>query len=223
MIQIAPSILSADFSRLEQEIIKVETAGADLIHIDIMDGHFVPNLTFGPPVVKAIRKVTNLPFDVHLMVEKPVEYITPFAEAGANILTVHVEATTHLHRVIQTIKEHHIQAGVSLNPATPLCLIEEILNDVDLVLIMSVNPGFGGQTFIPSALKKIRQLKTMLSRAHSQALIEVDGGVTIENASELKAAGADILVAGSAIYGAVDCQAAITSLKNHLPNHSDKC
>lgn len=213
MIQIAPSILSADFSRLEQEIIKVETAGADLLHIDVMDGHFVPNLTFGAPVVKAIRKVTALPFDVHLMVENPAEYITAFAAAGADILTVHTEATPHLHRVIQTIKDYRIKAGVSLNPATPLCLIEEVLNDIDLILIMSVNPGFGGQTFIPSSLNKIRRLRAMLTQAQSQAMIEVDGGVTIENASALKAAGADILVAGSAIYGAPDCQAAIASLK----------
>lgn len=213
MIQIAPSILSADFSRLEQEIIKVETAGADLLHIDVMDGHFVPNLTFGAPVVKAIRKVTALPFDVHLMVENPAEYITAFAAAGADILTVHAEATPHLHRVIQTIKDHRIKAGVSLNPATPLCLIEEVLNDIDLILIMSVNPGFGGQTFIPSSLNKIRRSRAMLTQAQSQAMIEVDGGVTIENASALKAAGADILVAGSAIYGAPDCQAAIASLK----------
>lgn len=213
MIQIAPSILSADFSRLEQEIIKVETAGADLLHIDVMDGHFVPNLTFGAPVVKAIRKVTALPFDVHLMVENPAEYITAFAAAGADILTVHAEATPHLHRVLQTIKDHRIKAGVSLNPATPLCLIEEVLNDIDLILIMSVNPGFGGQTFIPSSLNKICRLREMLTQAQSQAMIEVDGGVTIENASVLKAAGADILVAGSAIYGAPDCQAAIASLK----------
>ncbi|KYZ77198.1 ribulose phosphate epimerase [Anaerosporomusa subterranea] len=213
MIQIAPSILSADFARLEQEILKVETAGADLLHIDVMDGHFVPNLTFGPPVVKAIRKVTQLPFDVHLMVDKPEEYVRPFAEAGANIITIHAEATPHLHRVVQSIKEHRIQAGVALNPATPLCVIEEILHDLDLILIMSVNPGFGGQKFIPSALKKIRRLKTMLMQINSPALIEVDGGVTSENAAQLKDAGADILVAGSAIYGVVDCQAAIASLK----------
>lgn len=213
MIQIAPSILSADFSRLEQEILKIETAGADLVHIDVMDGHFVPNLTFGAPVVKAIRKVTQLPFDVHLMVDKPEEYIRPFAEAGANIITFHAETTPHLHRVVQSIKEHRIQAGIALNPATPLCVIEEILHDLDLILIMSVNPGFGGQKFIPSALKKIERLKTMLLQINSPALIEVDGGVTSENAAQLKHAGADILVAGSAIYGAVDCQAAIASLK----------
>lgn len=213
MIQIAPSILSADFSRLEQEILKIETAGADLVHIDVMDGHFVPNLTFGAPVVKAIRKVTQLPFDVHLMVDKPEEYIRPFAEAGANIITFHAETTPHLHRVVQSIKEHRIQAGIALNPATPLCVIEEILHDLDLILIMSVNPGFGGQKFIPSALKKIERLKTMLLQIDSPALIEVDGGVTSENAAQLKHAGADILVAGSAIYGAVDCQAAIASLK----------
>jgi ribulose-phosphate 3-epimerase len=213
MIQIAPSILSADFARLEQEIRKVETAGADLLHIDVMDGHFVPNLTFGPPVVKAIRKVSKLPFDVHLMVEKPEEYIKPFVEAGANIITIHAEATPHLHRVIQSIKEYEVKAGVALNPSTSLSAIEEVLSDLDLILIMSVNPGFGGQKFIPAALNKIRRLKTMLASINAQALIEVDGGVTSANAAQLNTAGADILVAGSAIYGAVDCQAAIASLK----------
>jgi ribulose-phosphate 3-epimerase len=213
MIQIAPSILSADFARLEQEIRKVETAGADLLHIDVMDGHFVPNLTFGPPVVKAIRKVSKLPFDVHLMVEKPEEYIKPFVEAGANIITIHAEATPHLHRVIQSIKEYEVKAGVALNPSTSLSAIEEVLSDLDLILIMSVNPGFGGQKFIPAALNKIRRLKTMLASINAQALIEVDGGVTSANAAQLNTAGADILVAGSAIYGAVDCQTAIASLK----------
>jgi ribulose-phosphate 3-epimerase len=214
MIQISPSILSADFARLEQEIAKVETAGADLLHVDVMDGHFVPNLTFGPPVVKAIRRVTKLPFDVHLMVEHPEKYIGPFAEAGANIITVHAEATSHLHRTIQSIKEHHIQAGVALNPSTPLCAIEEILQELDLILIMSVNPGFGGQKFIPSALNKITRLRSMLTQTNAHAMIEVDGGVTPENAAQLKAAGVNIMVAGSAIYGAVDCKAAIASLKN---------
>ena len=214
MIQIAPSILSADFSRLEQEIAKVETAGADLVHIDIMDGHFVPNLTFGAPVVKAIRKVTKLPFDVHLMVENPENFISPFTQAGADILTVHVEATKHLHRVIQSIKENKLRAGVSLNPSTPLCALEEIISDVDLILVMSVNPGFGGQKFIQSSLDKIRRLKAMLLAINSHAVIEVDGGVTLDNVAQLKAAGADILVAGSAIYGVTDCAKVIAAMKN---------
>ena len=214
MIKIAPSVLSADFSRLEQEIAKVEQAGADLLHIDIMDGHFVPNLTFGPPVVKSIRKVSKLPFDVHLMVEHPEMYIKPFAEAGADILTVHVEASTHLHRLIQSIKDCNIRAGVALNPATPVSLIEEILPDLDLILIMSVNPGFGGQKFIPSALDKVRRLKSMLTARQANAVIEVDGGVSAANSAELAIAGADILVAGSAIYGSTDCKVAIESMRN---------
>lgn len=213
MIKIAPSVLSADFARLEQEIAKVETAGADLLHVDIMDGHFVPNLTFGPPVVNSIRRVSKLPFDVHLMVEKPEMYIKPFAEAGADILTVHVEATTHLHRLIQSIKDCNVRAGVALNPATPLCSIEEILMDLDLVLVMSVNPGFGGQKFIPAALDKVRRLKSLLTDRKANALIEVDGGVSAANSAELIAAGVDILVAGSAIYGSPDCKAAIAAIK----------
>ena len=212
-MQIAPSLLSADFSCLEQEIAKIETAGADLLHIDIMDGHFVPNLTFGAPVVKAIRKVSKLPFDVHLMVEKPENFITLFSEAGADLLTVHVEATVHLHRTIQSIKENKMYAGVALNPSTPLSAIEEIVSDLDLLLIMSVNPGFGGQQFIPSSLDKIRRLKSMLLAKQSTARIAVDGGVTLNNASQLRECGADILVAGSAIYGAADCKAAIAEFK----------
>ena len=214
MMQISPSLLSADFSRLEQEIGKVEAAGADLLHIDVMDGHFVPNLTFGPPVVKAIRKVSRLPFDVHLMVEKPENLIKPFSDVGADLLTVHVEATSHLHRIIQSIKESKMLAGVALNPSTPLCSIEEVLSDLDIILIMSVNPGFGGQQFIASSLDKVRRLKSMLIEQQSAARIAVDGGVTVDNASLLKACGADILVAGSSIYGAADCKAAIAKLKN---------
>ncbi|MDU4961441.1 MAG: ribulose-phosphate 3-epimerase [Sporomusaceae bacterium] len=212
-MQIAPSILSADFSRLEQEIAKVEAAGADILHIDVMDGHFVPNLTFGAPVVKAIRRVSRLPFDVHLMVDRPQDYVLAFADAGADILTVHAEAAPHLHRLIQSIKEQGMKAGVAVNPATPLCALEEILDSIDLILIMSVNPGFGGQQFIPAALDKICRLKAMLRQRHATALIEVDGGVTPVNAAELQAAGADILVAGSAIYGAADIPAAIAALK----------
>lgn len=214
MIQIAPSLLSANFARLEEEIHKVEMAGADLLHIDIMDGHFVPNLTFGAPVIKSIRPVSHLPFDVHLMVTNPEDYIIPFADAGANILTVHVETAPHLNRILQSIKERGMRAGVALNPATSLSMVEEVLCDVDMILVMSVNPGFGGQQFIASSLDKVRRLKTMLQMAESKALIEVDGGVGLANAAQLKSAGADILVAGSAVYGAADCQAAIIGMKN---------
>lgn len=217
MIKIAPSILSADFSKLGDEIKKVEQAGADLIHIDVMDGHFVPNLTIGPNVVAAVRNVTKLPFDVHLMVSNPQDMVLPFIEAGADILTVHAEAAVHLHRIIETIKKGnkgHCQAGVSLNPATSLVWTEDILREVDLILLMSVNPGFGGQSFIPLVLDKIRRLKAQLKACNSNAVIEVDGGINANTAVSVIEAGADILVAGSAIYGAADCAAAIRQLKN---------
>jgi len=213
MIKIAPSILSADFSKLADEIIKVEKAGADMLHIDIMDGHFVPNLTFGPPVVSAIRKVTKLPFDVHLMVNNPQDLIEPFAKAGADILTVHVETAPHLHRLLQTIKSLSIKAGVSLNPATPLCYIEEVLNDIDMVLLMSVNPGFGGQAFIPSVLDKITRLSDMIKKHSLSVDIQVDGGINKTTAAQVIAAGANILVAGSAIYGAADIKGAISQIR----------
>lgn len=204
-VRIAPSILSSDFARLADEIAAVEKAGADLLHVDVMDGHFVPNLTIGPPIVEAIRKVTSLPLDVHLMITNPNDFIDEFAGAGADYLTVHVEACPHLHRTIQAIKEKGIKAGVTLNPATPLVSVEPILPDVDLLLIMSVNPGFGGQKFIVSVLDKIRAARAMLERTGSSALLEVDGGVKVENAHEIVAAGADILVAGSAIFEAPGC------------------
>ncbi|WP_425061028.1 Ribulose-phosphate 3-epimerase [Sporomusa carbonis] len=212
-IKIAPSILSADFSRLADEIEKIEQAGADLVHIDIMDGHFVPNLTFGPPVVAAIRKVTKLPFDVHLMVSNPQNLITPFVQAGADIITVHAETAPHLHRLIQTIKEHGKQAGVSLNPSTPLTIVEEVLSDVDMILIMSVNPGFGGQQFIPNAANKITRLKAMLDERNLRVNIEVDGGINAATARQVVAAGANILVAGSAVYGASDPAQAIRAIR----------
>jgi len=212
-IKIAPSILSADFSCLADEIKRVEQAGADVIHIDVMDGHFVPNLTFGPPVVAAIRKVTKLPFDVHLMITNPQDFIQPFAKAGADYLTVHVETTPHLHKILQEIHGLGIKAGVSLNPATPLALIEEVLADIDMVLLMSVNPGFGGQTFIPDVLSKIQRLRKLLDCNKLAAEIEVDGGVTVANAAQVAAAGATILVAGSAIYSAADMAVAIRLLK----------
>ena len=213
-VKVAPSILSADFSRLGEEIKAVEDAGADLIHVDVMDGHFVPNITIGPPVIAAIRKVTRLPLDVHLMITNPEAYITDFVKAGADTITVHVETPYHLNRLIQTIKEHRgVRAAVSLNPATPLTSLEYILGDIDMVLIMSVNPGFGGQAFIPSALQKIAQLRKRIDELKLSAEIEVDGGVKPENAKTIINAGADILVAGSAIFGQKDYAAAIRGVR----------
>ena len=213
-VKVAPSILSADFSRLGEEIKAVEDAGADLIHVDVMDGHFVPNITIGPPVIAAIRKVTRLPLDVHLMITNPEAYITDFVKAGADTITVHVETPYHLNRLIQTIREHPgVRAAVSLNPATPLTSLEYILGDIDMVLIMSVNPGFGGQAFIPSALQKIAQLRKRIDELKLSAEIEVDGGVKPENAKTIINAGADILVAGSAIFGQKDYAAAIRGVR----------
>ena len=202
MVKIAPSILSADFTRLGEQVAEAEAAGADYIHIDVMDGHFVPNITVGPLVVEAVRRTTRLPLDVHLMIEAPERYIARFAEAGADILTVHVEACPHLHRVVQQIKGLGVKAGVSLNPATPLGSLEEILGGVDLVLVMTVNPGFGGQEFIAGMLSKIRRLRRMLDERGLKCELEVDGGINAETAPEVVAAGANVLVAGQAIFGA---------------------
>jgi ribulose-phosphate 3-epimerase len=212
-IQIAPSILSADFGRLAEEIRLVETAGADVIHVDVMDGHFVPNITIGPMVVKALRSVTKLPLDVHLMIEFPDRYIEPFARAGASWLTVHVEACAHLHRTINAIKAHGIKAGAVLNPATPPSTLEYVLADLDLVLVMSVNPGFGGQHFIPSSLDKIRCLRKLLTGLDHYVPIEVDGGVNSQTIEAVVSAGADICVAGSAIFGSRDYAETIKKLK----------
>jgi len=212
-IYIAPSILSADFARLADEVAAVEQAGADFLHVDVMDGHFVPNLTVGPPIVESLRKVTKLPLDVHLMITNADAFIPEFADAGADYLTVHVEACPHLHRTIQSIKERGVKAGVTLNPATPIASLQQILGDVDLVLIMSVNPGFGGQTFIPSVLKKITEARAMLDQIKSQALLEVDGGVKADNAKGIVAAGATVLVAGSAIFSKPDYHSTITALR----------
>lgn len=200
MVKIAPSILSADFSRLGEEIIAAEKAGADLVHIDVMDGHFVPNITIGPLVVKAVKKVASIPLDVHLMIEDPDKYVKDFADSGADIITVHEEVCKHLHRTIQNIKECGVKAAVSINPATPVSHIKIILPYVDMVLIMSVNPGFGGQKFIPGALTKIKRLKDIINKNNYKAEIEVDGGVNIDNVAEVVKAGADIVVMGSAFY-----------------------
>ena len=204
-IKIAPSILSADFARLGEQIREAEAGGADWIHVDVMDGQFVPNLTIGPPIVRAIRPVTTLPLDVHLMIERPEPLIPDFARAGADRLTVHVETCPHLHRTIQQIKELGLKAGVTLNPATPLGNLEEILPYVDLVLLMSVNPGFGGQSYIPTMTDKIGRLREMLDRRNLSGVeLEVDGGVKAQNAAEIVAAGATVLVAGSAIFNQQD-------------------
>ena len=201
MARIAPSILAADFARLAEEVTAVERAGADFLHIDVMDGHFVPNLTIGPPIVAAIRKVTKLPLDVHLMITNTDAFIAEFAEAGADYLTVHVEACPHLHRTVQSIKERGVKAGVTLNPATSLTTLEEILPEVDLVLIMSVSPGFGGQHYIETSTDKIRRAREMLDRIGSKAWLEVDGGLTPETVGRVVNAGANVIVAGSSVFG----------------------
>ncbi len=210
---IAPSILSADFSRLGEDIKAVEAAGADVIHVDVMDGHFVPNITIGPLVVKAVRKVTDLPLDVHLMISDADSYIEDFANAGADWITVHVEACPHLHRTIHQIRAMGKKAGAVLNPATSLTTLDQILPDLDLVMLMSVNPGFGGQSFIESSLGKIKTLRQMLDDIGSKAGIEVDGGVSPATIARITEAGANIFVAGSAVFGQDDYQASISELK----------
>jgi ribulose-phosphate 3-epimerase len=204
MVEIAPSILSADFRRLGEQIATVENAGASYIHVDVMDGHFVPNLTIGPFIVEWVRKATNLPIDAHLMIENPDNFIAPFAEAGASMISVHPEATYHLQRTLSYIRQAGCKAGVVLNPATPLAMIEEVVHDLDYVLIMSVNPGFGGQKFIPSSYDKLRRLRRMLGMQGASARIEIDGGINAENAADVVVAGAEILVAGTAIFSAPD-------------------
>ena len=212
-VRIAPSILAADFAALGDAVRAAEQGGADYVHVDVMDGHFVPNITIGPPVVRAVRQVASVPLDVHLMIADPDRYIDAFAEAGAAILTVHVEALSHLHRTIQYIRGLGLGAGVALNPATPVNTIEEIAADVDLVLVMTVNPGFGGQTFIERSIPKIRAVRTLLDRTGSPAAIEVDGGIDRATAPRVVAAGAEILVAGSAIFRTADPAAAVRELR----------
>ena len=213
MLKIAPSILAADFSKLAKEVKCVEELGADYIHIDVMDGHFVPNITLGPGIVKCLRPHTTLPFDVHLMIENPDQYIKDFKDAGADIITVHVEACRHLHRTLQLIKQYDMQCGVVLNPHTPLEMIKHVLSDVDWVLIMSVNPGFGGQTFIPDSLNKISTLNQWRQEGNFSFIIEVDGGVNEETARLCEEAGADVVVAGSAVFNAQNRQLAIQKIK----------
>lgn len=215
MKKIAPSILSADFVRLGEEIKAVEEAGADYIHIDVMDGHFVPNITVGPLIVQAARKVTALPLDVHLMISDPDRYIDAFSDAGADILTIHAEASIHLHRSIQYIKEKGVKAGISLNPATPIDLIEYLLHDINIVLIMTVNPGFGGQKFIPEVVPKIKSMKKLIRRGGYAAEIEVDGGIGPDTINIVSSAGADIFVSGSAIFKSSDYRETIALMRKN--------
>lgn len=213
MVKIAPSILSSDFSRLGEEIKAVEDAGADFIHLDVMDGHFVPNLTIGPGIVSAVKGVTSLPLDVHLMITNPELFLEEFIEAGADYLTVHVEVQPHLHRTVSRIRELGARAGVSLNPSTPAAALQEIVPIVDLVLVMSVNPGFGGQTFIPSSLEKIRTIRGMIDRHGGSALLEVDGGIKADNAGPVRDAGADVLVSGSGVFRTDDYRGNISRIR----------
>lgn len=213
MVKIAPSILSADFSKLGEEIKDVERGGADWIHIDVMDGHFVPNITIGPLIVEAVRPITKLTLDVHLMIENPDQYIEAFAKAGADYITVHAEACTHLHRTIQLIKSYGVKAGVVLNPATPPSVLDYVLEDLDLVLLMTVNPGFGGQAFIPSVLDKIEKVRNMIDEKGLSVDIEIDGGVNPETARLCVERGATVLVAGSAIYNKEDRKQAIADIR----------
>ncbi len=213
MIKIAPSILSADFAKLGEEIKEVERAGADWIHVDVMDGHFVPNITMGPLVVEAIRPITDLPLDVHLMIENADQYVEAFANAGADYITVHVEANPHLHRTLQKIRQAGAKPGVVLNPHTPVSAIEPILEDIDLVLFMTVNPGFGGQKFIPSVLKKVKELKAIIDDRQLSIDIEIDGGINEETVKDAVEAGANVFVAGSAIFGKEDRESALQAIK----------
>ncbi|MBQ1793921.1 MAG: ribulose-phosphate 3-epimerase [Peptostreptococcaceae bacterium] len=215
MIKLAPSILSADFARLLEDVKKVEEAGCEYLHIDVMDGHFVPNITLGPNIVKSLRKDVNMVFDAHLMIENPDMYIKDFAEAGCDIIVVHQEACKHLHRTIQNIKSYNIKAGVALNPATPIETIKHILKDVDMVLIMTVNPGFGGQSFIDSMIDKIRELKAIVVEQNLNIDIQVDGGIKPSNVADVVKAGANVIVAGSAIFNSSDIKETVIEFREN--------
>lgn len=220
MIRLAPSILTADFANLSSEVNSVQTEGIDLLHLDVMDGHFVPNMTFGPPIIKAIRQITSCELDVHLMISEPDKWIDAFAEAGANYLSVHAEVTPHLHRTIQAIHSKGVKAGVALNPATPLEAIRYVLPDVDFILIMTVNPGFGGQSFIPQMLEKIKTLKALIKETGREIPIEVDGGINLETISKVREAGASWFVVGSAIFNQNDRSEAIRRLQKACRDHN---
>jgi ribulose-phosphate 3-epimerase len=213
-VRISPSILAADFTRLGEEIARVESAAVEFLHVDVMDGHFVPNITFGPPVVAAIKRITKIPLDVHLMIEDPDRYLDAFITAGASIVTVHAEATPHLHRTVRRIREMGAKAGVAINPATPVHLLEEIVTELDLVLVMSVNPGFTGQRFLPASVRKIEAACELIADTGSEAVVEVDGGIDTTNAAEVVRAGAGILVAGAAIFHTPDPASAVQILRH---------
>ena len=216
MVKIAPSILSADFSRLLEHVKEVEKAGVEYLHVDVMDGHFVPNISFGAPILKSLKGKTKLFMDVHLMIESPDQFIADFVDAGADLINVHIETCTHIHRTIQIIKSYGVKAAVTLNPGTPLSTLEEILPELDMVLLMSVNPGFGGQSYIPATTDKIRKLKNMIDEKHLECAIEVDGGVNLQNVKEIVDAGADIIVAGSAIFNTPDIHATVKAFRERL-------